>query len=187
MPFDHFSVIAGIYNRWGKFTAPPEFLDLLSLPQKGRLLDIGGGTGRVIDSLRYRVRAPVLVDPSISMLHYSIARELPSVCAPAEHLPLASRSFDRIMMVDALHHVKNQKKTADELWRVLVPGGRLVILEPDINKFGVIMIAVMERILFMRSHFLNEDGIRLLFSKYSPNIQVVHSGNNLLTCLEKNQ
>ena len=58
-------------------------------------------------------------------------------------------------MVDALHHVIHQGQTAREMYRVLKPGGRIVIEEPDIRKFGVKLIAVAEKLLLMRSHFLS--------------------------------
>jgi demethylmenaquinone methyltransferase/2-methoxy-6-polyprenyl-1,4-benzoquinol methylase len=47
--------------------------------------------------------------------------------------------------------------------RVLKPGGRIVIEEPDIRAFGVKLIAVAEKLLLMRSHFLAPDQIVKLF------------------------
>ena len=58
-------------------------------------------------------------------------------------------------MVDALHHVINHGQTAREMYRVLKPGGRIVIEEPDIRSFYVKLIAVAEKLLLMRSHFLS--------------------------------
>jgi len=46
---------------------------------------------------------------------------------------ILDHSFDRVLMVDALHHVVNQAETICELYRVLKPGGRLVIEEPDLR------------------------------------------------------
>ncbi|KAA0260584.1 MAG: methyltransferase domain-containing protein, partial [Chloroflexi bacterium] len=71
--------------------------------------------------------------------------------------------FERIIMVDALHHVENHSRTADEMFRVLKPGGILVIEEPDIRTFGVKLIAIAEKLLLMRSHFLAPDAIMKLF------------------------
>jgi ubiquinone/menaquinone biosynthesis C-methylase UbiE len=67
-------------------------------------------------------------------------------------------------MVDALHHVFDQSKTAQELWRVLKPGGKIVIEEPDIDKTAVKLIALAEKITFMRSHFLSDVQIQDLFN-----------------------
>jgi len=45
-----------------------------------------------------------------------------------EDLPLPDASVDRIIMVHALEHTENAEETMRELWRVLVPNGRLVIV-----------------------------------------------------------
>jgi demethylmenaquinone methyltransferase/2-methoxy-6-polyprenyl-1,4-benzoquinol methylase len=66
-------------------------------------------------------------------------------------------------MVDAFHHVVDQAATAFEMLRVLNPGGLLVIEEPDIRTFGVKLIAVAEKLLMMRSHFLSPEQIASLF------------------------
>lgn len=48
-----------------------------------------------------------------------------------EELPLVDSSIDRILMVHALEHAENPRETLKELWRVLAPGGRLVIVVPS--------------------------------------------------------
>ena len=49
------------------------------------------------------------------------------------------------------------------MFRVLKPGGLLVIEEPDIRTFGVKLIAIAEKLLLMRSHFLAPEEITNLF------------------------
>lgn len=48
-----------------------------------------------------------------------------------EDLPLADSAVDRILMVHALEHAENPHQTLMEMWRVLAPGGRLVIVVPN--------------------------------------------------------
>ncbi len=52
-----------------------------------------------------------------------------------EELPLPDAALDRILMVHALEYVENPRETLMEAWRVLAPGGRLVIVVP--NRRGV--------------------------------------------------
>ena len=66
-------------------------------------------------------------------------------------------------MVDALHHVIDQKGTINELWRLLAPGGTIVIEEPDVRAFSVKLIAIAEKMALMRSHFLTPPQIAILF------------------------
>lgn len=52
-----------------------------------------------------------------------------------EELPLFDSSVDRVLMVHALEHAEKPRETLMEIWRVLAPGGRLVIVAP--NRRGV--------------------------------------------------
>jgi SAM-dependent methyltransferase len=52
-----------------------------------------------------------------------------------EDLPLADSSIDRMLMVHALEHCENAGETLTEIWRVLSPGGKLIIVVP--NRRGV--------------------------------------------------
>lgn len=52
-----------------------------------------------------------------------------------EDLPLADASVDRVLLVHALEHFENADETLREIWRVLAPGGRLIIAVP--NRRGV--------------------------------------------------
>jgi ubiquinone/menaquinone biosynthesis C-methylase UbiE len=185
MPIDHFNLIAGFYDRAGPFRVTEPLLGLLSISQSSLLLDIGGGTGRVAAALRGMVRNVFVVDVSGGMLRRAQGKGLTTLCAPAEFLPIPSGSIDRIIMVDALHHVVDQLKTASELWRVLAPGGRILIVEPDIRKTAVKLIAIGEKILLMRSHFLTGDGISSLFTDPMVNVRVIDDEFNIFFVAEK--
>jgi len=87
-------------------------------------------------------------------------------------MPFGNETFDRIIMVDALHHVQNQKETAFELWRLIKPGGKIIIEEPDIRTFVVKMIALAEKMAFMRSHFLDIHQIAALFDNTNAGISM---------------
>ncbi len=52
-----------------------------------------------------------------------------------EELPLPDSSVDRVLMAHSLEFAENPRETLKEIWRVLAPGGRLVIVVP--NRRGV--------------------------------------------------
>lgn len=52
-----------------------------------------------------------------------------------EELPLPDASIDRVLMVHSLEYAENPRETLKEIWRILAPGGRLVIVVP--NRRGV--------------------------------------------------
>jgi ubiquinone/menaquinone biosynthesis C-methylase UbiE len=156
--FDHFAAIAPLYARV-TYSKVGIMREIAELPVRGRLLDVGGGTGRVSSAIRDLVDEVVVADVSFGMLD----KALKPVCGGSESLPFADDSFERVIMVDALHHVIRHADSAREIFRVLKPGGLLVIEEPDIRTFGVKLIALAEKLLLMRSHFLTPDKIVNLF------------------------
>ena len=162
--FDHFAAIAALYARVA-YSKTAVMSAAASLPVRGKLLDVGGGTGRVSSAIRNLVDEAVIADVSFGMLKQAPQTQLRPVCGGSESLPFADNSFERVIMVDALHHVIDHAESAREMFRVLKPGGLLVIEEPDIRTFGVKLIALAEKLLLMRSHFLAPDEIMKLFSK----------------------
>lgn len=159
----HFNLIAPFYDRVIPFARLEQILKVLALPHAGNLLDAGGGTGRVAHALRPYVGSVVVADVSRGMLAQARRKDLAAASAETERLPFPDEAFDRVLMVDALHHVVHQAETARELYRVLKPGGRLVIEEPDLRTFPVKLIAVAEKLALMRSHFLAPAQIAALF------------------------
>ncbi|MCU0484657.1 MAG: methyltransferase domain-containing protein [Anaerolineales bacterium] len=168
---DHFDLIAPFYDRLFHVPHPEKLVEILALPTPGVLLDAGGGTGRVSHTLKPYAHQVVVADISRGMCAQAAAKEhLQAVCAPSEHLPFADHTFERILMVDALHHVHHAPTTALELWRVLKPGGRLVIEEPDVRIFYVKIVALLEKLALMRSHFYSPPRIAALFNGTSARI-----------------
>jgi ubiquinone/menaquinone biosynthesis C-methylase UbiE len=159
---DLFDLGARYYDRVFGFQDPERLLDALQ-PQNGnRLLDIGGGTGRVSGALNGHVQV-VICDPARGMLSQARGKGLRTCAGIAEHLPFADRSFERILAVDSLHHFRDQGVAAMELLRVLRPGGRLVVEEPDIRKRAVQVVGLLERLLLMHSRFLSLPDLKRTF------------------------
>ena len=153
--FGHFDLLAPIYDR---FIQPPDTEALEELLEPGSsdlLLDAGGGTGRIAKLLSHRFQSVIITDASVPMLRRAKGdASIKQIASFTETLPFADGSFQKIIMVDALHHIINHSRTLAELWRVLAPGGTLLIEEPDIRLFGVKLLALAEKLALFRSHFL---------------------------------
>ena len=156
----HFDFIAFAYDR---LLGPPQVADLammLGLPIRGRLLDAGGGTGRVSLPLRPQVGEVVVSDLSGEMLRNARKKAgLDGVRARTEQLPFPDGAFERIIVIDALHHFARREEALAELVRVLKPTGRMLIEEPDLNLPIVKLVAVAEKLLLMESHFATPGAI----------------------------
>ena len=111
---------------------------LARVPPTGvdRLLDIGTGTGRVLELLAPRVRQGIGIDASKAMLALArarLARAGLSHCsvrlADMYHLPVPDASVDVAVLQMVLHHAEQPERVIGEAARVLRPGGRLLVVD----------------------------------------------------------
>jgi ubiquinone/menaquinone biosynthesis C-methylase UbiE len=162
--FDHFDIVAPIYERVIRRVNLVPLLELLALEATSRLLDVGGGTGRVSGGMSGLVEQVVLTDVSWGMMREANGKPgVSPVSAHAERLPFPDGSFDRILMVDAFHHVCDQEESVGEMMRVLAPGGRLVVEEPNIEHGMVKLVALAEKLALMRSRFVRPAVMQAMF------------------------
>jgi ArsR family transcriptional regulator len=111
-------------------------LSMFPAGPEGRLLDIGTGTGRVLELLAPRVKQGLGVDASKAMLALARARlssaEL-AHCAVRQadmyRLPFADGSFDTVVLQMVLHHAEDPAGAVAEAVRVLAPAGRLLAID----------------------------------------------------------
>lgn len=101
-----------------------------------RLLDIGTGTGRLLELLAPRVRQGLGVDASKAMLALArsrLARADLAHCsvrlADMYRLPLADETFDLAVLQMVLHHAADPPGVLAEAARVLAPGGTLLVVD----------------------------------------------------------
>ena len=94
------------------------------------VLDLGSGTGAVLAELQARYQA-VGMDFSPHALAFSRERGLKLlVGGDAEACPFADASFDAVVTLDTLEHVRNDAKAVSEIYRILRPGGVLIMNVP---------------------------------------------------------
>lgn len=101
------------------------------------VLDVGCGNGHLLHQLADRYRKLVGLEYSAHRLDHAklnlpVDRFVP-VLGSAEHMAeLTSGSIDCIVSADTIEHVPDVYQAAAELFRVLKPGGKLVINTPNI-------------------------------------------------------
>ena len=183
----HFKRLAPSYERFIQPKAPELILSQLGLPQPdGAVLDAGGGTGRVAQYFVGKAGRVVVADQTFEMLQEVVKKDgLAAVCSLTEEMPFPDGFFCCIVMVDALHHVADQTATIRELWRLLKPGGRIIIEEPDIRRFRVKLLALAEKLALMRSHFLNPEKILSSFDNDQALKRIVVDGWTAWMIVEK--
>jgi ubiquinone/menaquinone biosynthesis C-methylase UbiE len=110
-----------------------EIADRLDLRPDSRLLDVGCGTGTALIELAGRVGRAVGVDLSEELLAVARSRapELEFLAAAATALPFGDGSFDRYRAERVYQHLTEPAAALAEARRVLTPGGRLVLMDPD--------------------------------------------------------
>ena len=92
-----------------------------------RILDVGGGYGRLAGPIAERHRV-ILCDISEEMLEEARQRwpALEAIRADARSLPFEAESFDSVLAADLLPHLPDLESALRELARVCRPGGRVV-------------------------------------------------------------
>jgi ubiquinone/menaquinone biosynthesis C-methylase UbiE len=104
-----------------------------------RLLDVGCGTGTFVSMLAetgLKV-APIGLDMAERMCQLArgkshavgLERSINFVTGDSEHLPFPESSFDMITCSNSFHHYPHQGKVLREMFRILRPGGRVVIID----------------------------------------------------------
>ncbi len=102
---------------------------------RGRVLELGAGTGANLAHYPAQLDQLVLSEPEAPMLarlrrRASAARpDATVVAAPAERLPFEDASFDTVVATLMLCTVEDPARSLDEVRRVLAPGGRLLFIE----------------------------------------------------------
>ena len=101
----------------------------------GRLIDIGTGTGRMIELFGPRAAQAIGIDRSSEMLRLArVKLEAAGIQSSLRQgdmyaLPLADQSADSVIIHQVLHYAHSPASAIAEAARVLAPGGRLLVVD----------------------------------------------------------
>ena len=128
------AISMGMDKGWRRKT-----IELLKPFRGGRYLDVGTGTGDLVFEILDQSKNVIIdgIDPAEQML--AIAKDkakqrklgdsVSFVMADALQLPMEGDTYDGIVSGFCFRNIERRQKALEELWRVLKPGGTLVILE----------------------------------------------------------
>lgn len=183
---DLFGLIAPLYDGVMRTPNAEMLYSLARMEDTTRLLDVGGGTGRVSQHLRASAPEAWVLDLSWGMLRQVKGKPALIPCqGQAEALPFSDGQFSTIIAVDSFHHFHRHGPAARELVRVLAPGGVLVVEEPDIRRFPVKLVALGERLMLMRSHFYAPAEVMAFFAGRDLTLTLHERGANFWVVVEK--
>ncbi len=125
----------GIHRLWKRFA-----IELSGVRKGQRVLDLAGGTGDLAARLARMagtdgevvladINASMLVQGRARLLDQGIAGNVRFVQANAEALPFPDSYFDCITIAFGLRNVTDKDAALASMYRVLKPGGRLLVLE----------------------------------------------------------
>lgn len=138
---EYFEQIAPIWDEERSLHASPAtveaaIVDAVGARPLGRILDVGTGTGRMLQLLADRAERAVGLDTSHSMLAVARANlerlELRNVelrQGDVYRPPLDRGTFDLVVVHQVLHYLDDPQRALVEAGRLVAPGGRLLVVD----------------------------------------------------------
>jgi SAM-dependent methyltransferase len=122
-------------------------------PNRGRLLEVGSGFGYLLDYFRKDGWDVMGVEPNRGLNRHA-EKELKLTVLP-KILPeanFADGSFDVVLMMHVIEHVPDPQSTLGEIFRILRPGGMLVLETPRYDTLMFKLLGRRERSLSCLGH-----------------------------------
>jgi ArsR family transcriptional regulator len=115
---------------------------LLRLMPPMTIADLGAGEGAFALLLAQRARKVIAIDNSAKMIE--VGREqakkngvknIEFRLGDMEEVPIKAGAVDLVFFSQSLHHALHPERAVSEAWRILAPGGRVVILDLIQHRF----------------------------------------------------
>ena len=140
----YFNLIAG---RLGKNYCPGRSWEAighlaLRLTPEIDIADLGAGEGLLSQLLAQRARqvwcidnSPRMVEVGIELAKKNGLGNLTYKLGDIERVPLPDKSVDLAILSQALHHAQHPQHAINEAWRILRPGGQILVLDLNEHDF----------------------------------------------------
>ena len=144
-----------LYSKYGKISCENIF-EFLKDKEYTKLLDIGCGTGYLIDMLAKVHDAEYTgVDLSPEMIKQANNKKIKNakfVECRSDEIPFDDNTFDIITCSQSFHHYPDTDKAMQEAKRVLKPGGLYILSDTGVGPFKMFGVKVDD---FIYRHFSN--------------------------------
>jgi SAM-dependent methyltransferase len=97
----------------------------------GRVLENGCGVGTYLEHLAPHVGSIIGLEFDLERAHQAHQHSPHMVNAAGEVLPFKPESFNAILSHEVLEHVRDDQSSVDEMLRVLIPGGVILLFVPN--------------------------------------------------------
>jgi len=144
------------------------------------VLDVGAGTGRLTGLLLKKGARVTALDVSKKMLEV-LKKKFPAVSiqvGDAEDLPFPDESFDLVTAAFVVVHLKDPSIFFQETYRVLKPGGKLIIT--NINQKEAPPVKTEKGIIKIKSFYHRPEKVREFFEAagfFLVNEKIINEGN----------
>ena len=111
---------------WQRYRYLDEINEICRIGDDTKVLDVGCGISSVLHHLKgQRLGIDPLADEYVKLYKYPDGINI--IRGVGENMPFPHEHFDLVLCCDTLDHATNPRKTADEIYRVLKPGGLLIL------------------------------------------------------------
>lgn len=97
------------------------------------VVELGSGIGNIKEAIPYCLRTDIFPNPWIEQVEN------------AYRLSFADQTISDLILIDVFHHLRYPGAALREFWRVLAPGGHVILFEPYLGLLGLTAYGLFHR------------------------------------------